>query len=210
MAAVRPQSCDANEGRQAMASARIDPIPAAQPEPARAGPTAGTPAVPGAVNAAGRHARLGGGSRARRLVRPAAAPAAAHRAVGRADPVRSRDKPGLRRYADRHRAVRRARRPVRHRRTCLPGRPAAAAAPRPCPAPRPAVARAFAWLAVLSAPWARSWAWPGCSPSPPTTTALPTRPSTHSWPPMACGSPRRPSRWPAGGPTSPELPSASN
>jgi hypothetical protein len=27
---------------------------------------------------------------------------------------------------------------------------------------------------------------------------------------MACGSPRRPSRWPAGGPTSPELPSASN
>jgi hypothetical protein len=51
----------------------------------------------------------------------------------------------------------------------------------------PLLPRPFAWLAVIQAPWARPWAWPGCSPSPPTTTARWGRPSTRWSPPRACG-----------------------
>jgi len=72
-----------------MASAATDPILAARPEPARAEPAAGKPAVRARWTLLAAAAGLGGGSRARRLVRPAAIPAAAHRAAGDADPVRS-------------------------------------------------------------------------------------------------------------------------
>ena len=71
--------------------------------------------------------------------------------------------------------------------------------PRSCSGPSPGSPSS-------SAPWGRSWAWPGCSPSPSTTTALRVRQSTRSSPPRACGSSPPRSRWHTDDPRSPALP----